>query len=130
MAEGQAVESEPTWQPLRREPDSFELAVLEAIRLTLPAAFADLGTGPRRFDGCRTRLPDGTEIVVEFAAHAVEAPPFRGRRTLGVALAGHAARPGRAWRFDGRAVVDVRSRAFLRLEIALGQTDAIRRPGR
>ncbi len=120
------METRLTWRPLEVEPDPVELAVCEVIRLTLPALFSEVPDEPRRFPRRTAPLPDGTEVVVQYAAMPAETPAFNGRDTLGYRLAGHAGTAAGARRFDGRAVVDIRTRAFFDLTVVFEEASASR----
>jgi len=121
------LETKLTWQPLKQEPDPYELAVYDVIRNSLPPLFAETLDAPRRMPLQSVRLRDGSEFMVDYAVAPGEAPLWNGRPTIGYRLAGHAGTSGLARRFDGQALVDVRTGAFADLRIVFEETSAAKR---
>lgn len=119
----------PVWRPPTMEPDPFESAIYDSIRTRLPSVFDQKADGPVRFPAERHVLPGGEEAVIEFSAVLSGRPGWHGREAVQYALSGNAVRRSGGHRFEGTAIVDVKTRAFVELNVHLSvSTGPLARP--
>lgn len=115
------------WHPPERETDAFKAAVLDAVRMRLPAHFGTQSVEPLRLGEQRSLLPDGSPVVIQLLAQYSQGDVWHERPVLRFEVAGHAARRDRAQRFEGHALVDVETKAFLELDVRFSTEGEVRR---
>ncbi|MDQ0314274.1 hypothetical protein [Amorphus orientalis] len=115
------------WHPPGEETDAFTAAVLDAVRMRLPAHFGTQSLEPLQLGEERSVLPDGTPVVIVAVAQYSQGDEWYGRPVLRFDLAGHAARREVARRFTGHALVDTETKAFLELDVQFTTEAEVRR---
>lgn len=107
------------WTPPTTEPDPLTAGVRDFARFRLPQLFGQEITEPKTLGREKQLLANGQEAVIELKASPATRCTFGKRAAISYVLDGYAATIDLAYRARGDAIVDIKTRAFLNLNITL-----------
>ena len=102
-----------SWRPLDRVPGDVELAFLDAVRATVLPVESHSGIGRAEDGTLAIALADGRTAHVMFKTTAQAPTNFGPRSALRYELRGRAVIDHESFGLGARAVVDVKTRAFV-----------------
>jgi hypothetical protein len=113
-----------TWQPLDHVPDPLQLGLCDALRTFVLQR--DLGLGIERdAEGLLVvPLAEGTVLRVGLTVTSRVAVRFGARQALRIDLGGRAVRGRTSYGLAGRAILDLKTKAFLDVDCDIVWTDA------
>jgi hypothetical protein len=102
-----------TWRPLDKVPDPVQLAFLDAVRATVAPIGVYAGVSRASEDMLAVDLKDGRRVFVAFTKSAPTAATFGPRQALRYDLNGRAVVGSEGFGLAARAVIDVKTQAFV-----------------
>ena len=121
-----------SWHPLERVPEDVELAFLDAVRATILPVDLHSGIGIAEDGALAVALDGGQMAHVSFEATAQTPTKFGPREALRYDLRGRAVVGHASFGLAARAVVDLKTRAFVTVtcEVLWRENDADGRDAR
>jgi hypothetical protein len=102
-----------TWRPLDKVPDPIQLAFLDAVRATVAPVGVYTGVSRANDDMLAVDLKDGRRVFVAFTKGAPAPATFGPRQALRFDLDGRAVVGSEGFGLAARAVIDVKTQAFV-----------------
>ena len=102
-----------TWRPLDRVPDPVQLAFLDAVRATVAPVGVYAGVSRASEEMLAVDMKDGRRAFVGFAKTAPTSTTFGERQALRYDFEGRAVIGAEGFGLSARAIVDVKTKAFL-----------------
>ena len=102
-----------TWRPLAKVPDPIQLAFLDAVRATIAPVGVYAGVSRANEDMLAVDLKDGQRVFVAFTKSAPTPAMFGPRQALRYDLNGRAVVGSEGFGLAARAVIDVKTQAFV-----------------